>query len=119
VGFEYHWDDASQQFVHPAAIFVLTPTGKISRYLYGVSWEPRTLRLAFTEAGQGTVGKTTDQLLLYCFHYDSNQGRYVLAAANVMRLGGAATVLLVGVWLGSVWLRGARRKSREAGGARP
>ena len=116
VGFEYHWDEKTKQFVHAAGIFVLTPTAKVARYLYGVQYSPKTLRLALTEAGRGSVGGTVDRVVLYCFHYDSNQGRYVLAASNVMRLGGALSLLVVGVWLGGWWWRSARRKPEADGG---
>ncbi len=105
VGFAYRYDEASKQYVHAAGIFVLTPQGRVARTLYGVMFEPRTLRLALAEAGQGTVGGTSERLLLACFHYDANSGRYVAAAANLMRLGGIATVVVVGVWLGGLWRR--------------
>jgi protein SCO1/2 len=120
VGFAYRWDEKLKQYVHATGIFILTPQGRVARTLFGVAYEARTLRLALAEAGRGSVGKATDQLLLYCFHYDANAGRYVVAASNVMRLGGAATLLIVGGWLGAVWVRGARRRraSGEARGGR-
>ena len=58
------------------------PTGDWRRYLYGVVYQPKTVRLALTEAGEGKIGTTADQLLLYCFHYDAQEGRYVLAATQ-------------------------------------
>jgi protein SCO1/2 len=85
----------------------------MAKYLYGVLYQPKTLRLALAEAGQGKIGTTTDQLLLYCFHYDAQEGRYVLAATNIMRFGGATTAVVVGLWLAVSWRRGARRKSLE------
>ena len=83
----------------------------VARYLYGVMYEPRTLRLALTEAAQGDIGSSVDQLLLYCFHYDANQGRYVLAATTFMRLGGGATALILGLWLFTWWRRSTRREN--------
>jgi protein SCO1/2 len=80
-----------------------------------VMYEGRTLRLALAEAAEGSVGTSVDQLLLYCFHYDANQGRYVVAATNVMRLGGGATVLILGIWLVAWWRRSAGREKDEAG----
>jgi len=115
VGFHYRYSEERKEYVHAAGLFVGTPEGRIARYLYGVMFEGRTLRLALTEAAEGRIGSTVDQLLLYCFHYDANQGRYVVAATNVMRLGGAATALVLGGWLLTWWLRGGRRHSREAG----
>jgi protein SCO1/2 len=109
VGFSYRYDEERQQYAHPAGIFLLTPDGRIARVLYGVEFPSRTLKLALTEAGEGKVGSAGDQILLYCFHYDSNGGHYVVAAGNLMRLGGVATVLVVGVWLGVAWRRGANK----------
>jgi protein SCO1/2 len=111
VGFGYRYDNERQQYAHPAGIFLVTPDGRMARYLYGVVFDPRTLKLALTEAGEGKVGNAGDQILLYCYHYDANAGRYVIAATNIMRLGGATTALVVGLWLFSVWRRGARKKA--------
>jgi protein SCO1/2 len=113
VGFSYRYDEASKQYVHAAGIFVLTPDGRLARTLYGVMFEPRTLRLALTEAGEGKVGGASERFFLACFHYDANAGRYVVAAANVMKLGGFATVAVVGVWLGTFWLRRDRGRDGE------
>jgi protein SCO1 len=113
VGFGYRYVEERGQYAHPAAIFVVTPDGRMAKYLYGVLYQPKTLRLALAEAGQGKIGTTTDQLLLYCFHYDAQEGRYVLAASNIMRLGGAATALVVGLWLAVSWGRGVRKKPLE------
>jgi len=107
VGFGYRYVKENGQFAHPTAIFVATPDGRMGRYLYGVLYQPKTLRLALIEAGEGKIGTTTDRLLLYCFHYDAREGRYVVAAANLMRFGGVATVLVVGVWLLAAWRHGA------------
>jgi len=111
VGFGYRYDTERQQYAHPAGIFLVTPDGRMARYLYGVVFEPRTLKLALTEAGEGKVGNAGDQILLYCYHYDANAGRYVIAATNIMRLGGVTTALVVGLWLFSAWRRGARKKA--------
>ena len=110
VGFGYRWVEERQEYAHAAAVMVATPDGRLSRYLYGLLYDGRTLRLALTEAGQGRVGSTADRLLLYCFHYDANAGRFVVAAANVMRLGALGTVTVLGVWLGGWWLREWRRR---------
>lgn len=116
VGFGYRYVEERQQYAHPAAIFLATPDGRMARYLYGVVYQPKTVRLALTEAGQGKIGTTADQLLLYCFHYDGQEGRYVLAATNIMRFGGATTALVVGLWLVTSWRRGARKKAHPRPG---
>lgn len=119
VGFGYRWVEERKEYAHAAAVMVLTPEGTMSRYLYGVLHEPRTVRLALAEAGVGTVASVTERFLLYCFHYDANQGRFVVAARNIMKLGGFITAAVVGVWLGRAWwARGGRRTaSGVAGGA--
>jgi protein SCO1/2 len=111
VGFGYRYVPERGQYAHAAAIFVATPDGRLAKVLYGVVYQPKTVRLALTEAGEGKVGTTADQLLLYCFHYDAQEGRYVLAAQNIMRFGGASTALIVGLWLAVSWRRGAHKKS--------
>jgi protein SCO1/2 len=110
VGFGYRYVEERGQYAHPAAIFVITSDGRMAKYLYGVLYQPKTLRLALAEAGEGKIGTTTDRLLLYCFHYDAQEGRYVLAASNIMRFGGAVTALVVGLWLAVAWRRGSHKK---------
>ena len=92
-GFRYVWDERLRQFAHPTGITVLTPQGRLSRYLFGVEYGPRDLRFALVEASAGKVGTPVDQVLLYCYHYDPDTGRYGLAIMRVVRLAGAATVL--------------------------
>lgn len=113
VGFRYRYIEERSQYAHAAAIFVVTPDGRMAKVLYGVVYQPKTVRLALTEAGEGKIGTTADQLLLYCFHYDAQEGRYVLAATNLMRFGGATTALVVGLWLAASWRRGAHKKSLD------
>src|SRR5256885_1804025 len=76
VGFRYVYDPLQDQFAHASGIMVLTPSGKISRYLFGIEYPPRDLRLALVEASAGKVGTLADQVLLLCYHYDAATGRY-------------------------------------------
>ena len=92
VGFHYVYDDATQQYAHPTGIVVLTPEGKASKYIYGLDYGPRDLRLALVEAADRKIGTPVDALLLYCFHYDPTQGKYGLVLMNVLRLAGIVTV---------------------------
>lgn len=96
VGFGYAYDAASDQYAHPAGIVVLTPTGEVSRYLLGVDYPARDLRLALIEASQRKIGSPVDAFLLRCFHYDPNTGRYTLAVMNVIRGAGVATLAVLG-----------------------
>lgn len=116
VGFHYAWDPAINQYAHPAAVTVLTPGGHVSRYLFGVDFAPRDLRLALVEASDGKIGTALDQALLYCYHYDPFSGKYGLALMSVIRLGG---VLTLGVLGASIFLalRRERRQANAAGAA--
>ncbi len=105
VGFHYRYDPEQKQYAHMAAIMVLTPEGKVSRYLYGVKFNPRDVRLALAEAAQSKFQISVDRVLLYCFHYDPEAHGYVLFATNVMRAGGVLTVLVLAVMLFRLWRR--------------
>lgn len=101
VGFQYRWDPATEQFAHPAAIFVLTPGGQVSRYLYGVQYPPERLGVAVQEAAEGRSGSSWDHFLTLCYHYVPALRRYGGLVSGMLR-GGAALVLLAfgaGVWL--------------------
>lgn len=98
VGFKYKKD--GEEFAHPSTIVVLTPNGKISRYLYGVQYEPRDLKLALLEASDGEIGssKILNQVLLFCYHFDPVGKKYALQALNVVKAGGVVTLLsLIGL----------------------
>ena len=75
VGFRYRWDDTTKQWAHASGIIVVTPDARISRYLYGVDFQPRDLRLALVEASKNKIGRITDQILLLCYHYDPAAGQ--------------------------------------------
>jgi protein SCO1/2 len=105
IGFHYRFDERQHQYAHSAAIMVLTPEGRISRYLYGVRYRARDLRLALTEASEGKFGLSVERLLLFCFHYDPQAKSYVPFAANFMRAGGALIVLIMGFVLFRLWRR--------------
>jgi protein SCO1/2 len=92
-GFRYVWDKDTNQFAHPTGVIVLTPDGRLARYLFGIEYGPRDLRFAIIEASNGKVGTPVDSLLLYCYHYDPETGRYGLAIMRTIRAAGAATVL--------------------------
>jgi protein SCO1/2 len=98
-GFRYAWDAATGQFAHPTGVVVLTPDGRLSRYLFGIEYGPRDLRLAIVEASAGKVGTAIDTLLLYCYHYDPMTGRYGLAIMRTLRIAGAMTVVGLGMFI--------------------
>ena len=93
LGFHYKFNDRMGQYAHGAGFFVLTPDGRISRYVYGIKYKPRDFRLAVTEAADSKVGSSFDKFLLYCFRYDAHSNGYVVYAMNLMRAGSAAGAL--------------------------
>lgn len=113
-GFQFKWIDSTSEYSHAAVIHIVTPQGHISRYLYGVKFEPETLRLSLVEASEGKIGSTLDQILLFCFHFDPTTGKYSLAAINLMRLAGILTVVALAVGIGLALLNERRARAREA-----
>lgn len=115
-GFGYRWVESQQQYAHAAVLMVLTPEGSLSRYLYygnspdGEAFAPQTLRLSLVEASDGRVGSSLDHVLLWCYQWDANRGDYSLVARNLMRLGGAMTVAILGLVIGLMLFRERRRK---------
>ena len=113
IGFHYRYDEHQQQFAHASAIFVLTPSGTMSRYLYRMPYKARDVRLALAEASENKISMTIDKVLLFCFHYDPQAGSYTLFATNVMRLGGVLTVLIMAFYFLRMF-RAERRQSALA-----
>jgi protein SCO1/2 len=105
VGFDYRYDEQAKTFAHNAVIFVLTPEGKISRYLYGVTFEPLQLRLALTEAGQGKSGSSFERFLLSCYHYDPAMRRYGSFIFGFMKAGGLLVLLALSALIGRLFWR--------------
>lgn len=112
VGFRYRFDPQTDQFAHGSAVFVLTPGGTLSRYLYGIEYAPRDLRLALIESAQGRIGTPVDQVLLYCFHYDPTTGKYGAVAMNIIRLGGIVTIAALSLFLLAAWRKERRGRGR-------
>jgi protein SCO1/2 len=95
VGFAFEYDDRTEQYSHASSIIVLTPSGRVSRYFYGIEYAPRDVRLALLEAGAGKIGGRAEQFLLYCFHYDPSTGKYSLAVMRLIQAGGVLTVAML------------------------
>lgn len=109
VGFRYQYDPKSGQFAHASGIALATPAGRLSRYFYGIEYEPDDLRLGLVESSSGRVGSVVDQVLLLCYHYDPLTGKYGLAIANALHAAGVLTVLLLGGFLIVMYRRERRR----------
>ncbi len=99
VGFRYRFDPAQNQFIHASGIMILTPEGRISHYLYDVRYSGRDLRLGLVEASQHRIGSPVDEILLYCFHYDSTIGKYSASVMTFVRIGGVLTMLSIGLFV--------------------
>lgn len=110
LGIRYGYNEARKEYVHPAVLVLATPSGRISRYLYGIDYVQKTLSLSLVEAAEGKIGTSVDRLILYCFHYDDSEGKYAPVAMNIMRVGGSLTALALGGFLGAYWFRQARRR---------
>ena len=108
-GFEFEYDAKTQQFAHSTAIMVLTPQGKIAQYYYGIDYPPKDLRLAIVDASQEKIGTLVDELLLYCYHYDPDKGKYSATIMRILRLAGVATLLCLGTLFIVLFRRGPDR----------
>ncbi len=113
LGFQYSYDEDTDQYAHPAVTYLLTPEGKISRYLYGIDPSSRDLKFALMDASEGRLGTTLERFILSCFHYDDLRGQYTPFALSTMRVGGLITMSIVGVWIGALWKREKRKRLRE------
>lgn len=110
VGFGYRYVPDRDEYAHAAGIMVLSPNGKLSRYLFGVQYEPKTVRMALLEASEGKIGNALDRVVMYCFHYNPEEGEYTVAAMNIMRLVGAISVVVIGTLIAVLWRRERRRR---------
>jgi protein SCO1/2 len=110
VGFKFKWNEKVNDWSHASAAIVVSPEGKISRYLHGIQFDTRDVKLALNEAADGKVGNIVDSVMLYCFKYDRHQSKYGLQVFNLMKIAGALTVVVLALWLIPVMIR-ARREN--------
>ncbi|HVV17264.1 MAG TPA: SCO family protein [Polyangia bacterium] len=116
IGFQYVYDPKSRQYAHAAGAVVVTPDGRVARYVYGIDFRPFDLRLALTEAGQGKVGGVVDRALLTCFRYDPASRRYGLYVVGVLKGGGLLVLLTVATGLVVLWRRDAALRREQVVG---
>jgi protein SCO1 len=113
-GFQYQYDPKTEQFAHSTAIMILTPEGKIAQYYYGVEYAPKDLRLGLIQASENKIGTLTDQILLYCYHYDPTTGKYGAMISRILQLSAMATVLILGVFMTLLFRHGSDAEHRAA-----
>ena len=113
-GFQYQYDPKTEQFAHSTAIMILTPEGKIAQYYYGVEYVPKDLRLGLIQASENKIGTITDQILLYCYHYDPTTGKYGAMISRILQLSAMATVLILGVFMTLLFRHGSDAEHRAA-----
>ena len=109
VGFKFKWVEKANEWAHSSAAIMISPEGKLTRYLYGVMFDEKDLKIAVNEAAEGKVGGIIDRLVLFCFQFNPEKNKYTLHAFNAMRAGGGVTVLLLMIWLIPTWMRNRRR----------
>jgi protein SCO1/2 len=105
VGFPYLYDSARDQFIHDSGIMILTPEGRVSRYLYGIDYPSRDLRLALVEASARQIASPIDHVMLLCFHYDPASGKYTASVLGLVRIAGVVTIVILGAFLFRAWRR--------------
>ncbi len=112
-GFRYAWDPTIRQFAHASGILIATPDGRLARYLYGVEYAPKDLKLALFEASEGRIGGLAAKMMLLCFNYDAALGKYTIASLLAVKVAGAVTLAVL--IFSMVWmLRSERRLGRAA-----
>lgn len=100
-GFQYVHDEETGQYAHTTALIAVTPQGVISRYFFGLDYSERDIKLALNESQSNHIGSLTRQILLYCFLYHPQTGRYTLAVLNLLKVAGFLTIVVL---LGLVYL---------------
>lgn len=110
VGFRYAYDVRTGEYAHNGALTLLSPEGKVTRYLYGIDYAPRDFKLGVVEASEGTVGTALDRFLITCYEYDEDAQSYSLAILTVTKIGGGLLLLVFGGLLLFFWRRESGRQ---------
>lgn len=116
IGYKYFYDEETAQYVHASGITVLTPTGRVSRYFYGVQYNAGDVRLGLVEASANKIGSPVDKLLLFCYHYDPSSGKYNVAVMSFVRVFGVFTVLAM---IGGFFMLMRRDRPDPVGASKP
>jgi protein SCO1 len=109
IGFHYRWDPAHKMFIHASGVMIATPEGRVARYLYGVEYEPKDLKLSLVEASHNRIGSAVDQILLFCYHYDPKTGKYGAVVLGSLKIGAIFLLIAMSVGLFFLWRRDLRK----------
>lgn len=109
VGFKFRWNQEMNEWAHPSAAIIVSPEGKITRYLPGVFFRPQDIKFALNESVDGKLGTFVDRMVLFCFRYDEHQSKYSPFVSNIMKVGGGLMILVLAIWLIPFWIRSRRR----------
>ncbi len=112
LGFRYRYDEPTKQYNHPAMLAFVSPEGVITSYSLRVDFPPEDLKRSLVAAGEGTIGSPVDLIVMWCFSYDPDRGRYVATAWKLMRLGGVVTIGVILLALTPYWI-GKRRATPQ------
>ena len=113
IGFKFQYNRVTNEFAHAAGVYTLSPDGKISRYLYGVEFRSKDLRLALLDASEGKSLSIGDKIIMFCYRYDASAKGYVLFARNFMRGGGYVVLAGLVLLLGGLWRKEWKRKGAK------
>ena len=119
VGFRYEWVEEVKEWAHPAALIILAPDGKVTRYIYGVNYPPEVMRLSLVEASDGKIGSIMDRIILTCFRFNHATGKYQLVAWRALQIAAGITVAVMALFTLPVWIRSIREARRRRTGATP
>lgn len=109
IGFHYRWDPVNKMFIHASGVMVITPEGRVGRYLYGVEYEPKDLKLSLVEASHNRIGSAVDRILLFCYHYDPETGKYGAVVLGSLKLGAVLMLILMAVGMFFLWRQDLRK----------
>jgi protein SCO1/2 len=105
IGFAYKFLPEEKQYAHGAAIFMLSPTGKLDRVLPALSLSSTDMKLALLEAGEGKIGTLAEKFFALCYHYDPKESKYTILAVDLMKVGGGIMVAVTAIAYLALYMR--------------
>jgi protein SCO1/2 len=106
----FHFKRVGEDFEHPVSLVILSPDGKIVRYMYGADPLPFDLKVALVEASQGRIGPTIAKLVRFCFSYDPKANKLVF---NMLRVTGTVTLFFALLFVVFLLFKGKKQHPKE------